>query len=185
MMARTLHCLSVSLLALLYANSVLAFTTANFAKSEVIFLARPMNVPIDGKFRRVSGQIKLDLAHLGASMVHVEIDVASLDLGIPTTEVELKKSKWFAADRFPVARFVARDIRRIGERQFEAVGEFTLKGVTKALVVPFILVRKSGGEAVEGTISINRLDFNVGEAEWADQKLIGKNVQVHFNVPLT
>ena len=167
------------------AQGAWALSGGDFARSEVRFLVRAMKIPIDGRFKRVSGRLELDFEHLAASRVEVQIDLASLDIGLPGTEAELKKGEWFAVERFPVASFVASDIRRVGPRQYRAVGEFTLKGVTRTLALPFERVHEPGGEALDGSISIRRLDFGIGAAEWADLRLIGNEVQVHFKLPLT
>ena len=46
-------------------------------------------------------------------------------------------------------------------------------------------ITRSANAELDGSISIRLLDFGIGAAEWADLRLIGNQVQVHFKLPLT
>ena len=73
-------------------------------------------------------------------------------------------------------------------RSFEAqvtLGTFSLKGRGRALTVPVALTQSGGITTATGAFTIKRLDFKVGDGDWADTDLIANDVQVKFKLALS
>ena len=88
------------------------------------------------------------------------------------------------AVREPEARYVATRFRALGGNRFVAEGELTLNGVTRA--VPLAFTWTPGTPAVlEGEATLKRLDFKVGEGDWADTGLLPNDVKVHTRLRLS
>ena len=60
-----------------------------------------------------------------------------------------------------------------------AVAELTIRDVTKDVALMFTLVGKA---RLDGRLTIKRLDFGLGEGEWADTAWIGDEVTVMVQV---
>ncbi len=153
-------------------------------KSEINFVSRQMGVELQGRFRKFDGDIVFRPADLAASKARIEVDLASIDLGAPESEAEVRGKDWFQVASFPKGVFQSSQIRAKGTDHFEAVGKFTLKGITRDLTVP-VTLRHAGSENIaEGNFVIKRTDFNIGQGEWADPEAVAIDVAVKFRFTL-
>ena len=53
------------------------------------------------------------------------------------------------------------------------------------MVVPVTLTQASGSTTATGTFAIKRLEFKIGEGEWADTSMVANDVQVKFKLNLS
>lgn len=182
-MLRTLNwALSASLLV---APAAFAQQKLNPAQSEIIFISRQMGVPVEGKFRKWDAQISFDAKKLEASKVSFQIDTGSASLGVPETDAELPKPTWFSVAKFPQASFSSGSIKALGGGKFEVSGKLSIKGQTRDVVVPVALNQAGNATTATGSFAIKRLDFKIGEGEWADTSMVANDVQVRFKLSLT
>lgn len=133
-----------------------------------------------GRFTRWRADIRFDPADLEASAVDVRIETASAETGAPTHDNALAGAGWFNPGQFPQARFRAGDIRREGAG-YEARGDLTIAGRTRAVRLPFTLDITSDRAVMNGRITIDRRDFGIGEDAEGDE-LIGRDVAIEVRV---
>ena len=155
------------------------------AQSEIAFVSTQMGVPVDGQFGKFEAQIALDPKHPEAGRVTLTIDTASATLGVPETDAELPKPQWFGSAKFPQASFRSSAIKGLGGGRFEVAGTLTVKGSAQPVVVPVQLAQSAGTSIASGSLTIKRLAFKIGEAEWADTSLVADDVLVRFRLTLT
>jgi len=154
-------------------------------KSEIRFLSRQMGVNVEGRFRKWKANIVFLPKDLGHSKADLEIDLASIDLASEDSETEVKGKVWFDTAKFPVARFTSRAIRETGADRYEIAGALTIKGITKDALVPIALKKDAAGNSVaEGSFTVKRLDFHIGEGEWADPTTVANDVTVRVRMVL-
>ena len=154
-------------------------------KSELRFTARQENVPMEGKFRKFTADVSFDPNQPQAAKAALDIDLNSIDMNSNEAETEVKRKPWFNAELFPHAKFTLASAKSLGGGKYEAQGKVTIKGVTRDVVAPFTL-RQQGGEAIaEGNLILKRLDFKIGEGEWADTDTVSNDVQVRFRLTMT
>ena len=138
-------------------------------RSEIGFTVKQMGVNFDGRFRKWK-----------ADVVFQPDALASND-----SEAEARSPRWFDTGKFPVARFTSTSIKGVGGDRYDVAGKLSLKGVTRDYVVPIaVKTDASGTRIVEGTFSLNRRDYRIGEGEWADPAIVGDNIQVRVRVVL-
>lgn len=111
--------------------------------------------------------------------------MGSATLGIADTDAELARSAWFDVARFPRATFQSSAIRALGAGKFEVVGKLDLKGRVQDMVVPVLIAQSGAHSAAIGSFTLRRLDYKIGEGEWADASLVANDVQVKFKLALT
>ncbi len=154
-------------------------------KSEIRFVSRQMGVNVEGRFRKWKANIAFMPKDLGHSKADLEIDLASIDLASEESEAEAKGGVWFDTPRFPMAKFASTAIRAAGPDKYEIAGALTIKGITRDAVVPVALKKDAAGNSVaEGTFTVKRLDFHVGEGEWADPTTVANDVLVRVRMVL-
>jgi polyisoprenoid-binding protein YceI len=159
------------------------------AQSEIGFAIKQMGVPVEGKFKKFDAQITLDPRKPQDGKVAFSIDTASAGFGSPETDAEVPKAPWFNAAKFPQATFQSSAIKGLGGGKFEVSGKLNVKGQVRDVVVPVQLTQAGTGAAAistaSGSFAIKRLEFKIGEGEWADTSMVANEVQVKFKLALT
>ncbi len=151
------------------------------AKSEIKFVGRQMGVAAEGRFKKFEVAIQFDTDKLAASRVAVNLDVASIDTGARESDDEVKSRAWFDIKTHPTAKFVLTGLRSMGAKQYEARGQLTIKGKTREIVVPLSVKANGSGSIIEGSFSMKRLQFGLGEGPWADTDTVADDVEVRFH----
>ncbi|MDP2787347.1 MAG: YceI family protein [Pseudomonadota bacterium] len=155
------------------------------AKSQIGFVIKQMNVPVEGGFGRYSVKATFDAARPELGFFRVDLDVASINTGSEEGDDEAKRPAWFDTARYPKASFVSKAIRRDAAGRFTVMGDFTLKGRTLPLIVPFILTpQRGGGWLASGRAALKRSQFDIGGGEWADPSVVADDLEARFKIML-
>jgi len=151
-------------------------------KSAVSFVFKQMNVPVEGRFRRIKGLLDFDSARPANGRAEVELDLAGIDAGSAEANDEVAGKLWFNTKAYPTARFVVTTIRPLGNNRFDVTGRISIKGRTRDVAAPATF-RQDGDSAVfEGSFVLKRADFGIGEGIWADFGTIANEVQIRFRL---
>ncbi|MEY2875372.1 MAG: hypothetical protein RLZZ373_2743 [Pseudomonadota bacterium] len=168
----------------LVSQPALAQQKLDVAKSEMAFVSKQMGVPVEGKFRKFDAQIAFDPKKPEAGKVSFTIDTGSATFGAPETDAEVVKPVWFNVPKFPQATFQSSAIKAVGAGKFEVTGKLAIKGSTHDVVVPVTLTQAGGTTTAAGAFAIKRLEYKIGEGEWADTSMVANDVQVKFKLLL-
>jgi polyisoprenoid-binding protein YceI len=154
-------------------------------KSEIRFVAKQLGVNVEGRFRSWKADVVFLPKDLAQSKADFVIDLGSIDLASEDSEREVRDRLWFDTARFPVAHFASTSIRDLGGDKYEIAGALTLKGIKREAIVPVALKKDAAGNGVaEGTFTLKRLDFHVGEGLWADTNTVRNEVVVRVRIVL-
>ena len=153
------------------------------AQSEITFVAKQLGVPLNGRFKSFTAQSAFDPKSPQTSKIAFQVDLGSVALSADA-DSELSKPEWFNTAKFPKATFQSGAIKALGGGKFEVAGKLAIKGTARDLVVPVALSQASGLSTVTGTFAIKRLDFKVGDGDWADTSVVANDVQVKFKIVL-
>lgn len=153
------------------------------AQSEVTFVAKQLGVPLQGRFKVFSAQTAFDPRQLATSKIGFQVDLGSVALNAEA-DAELGKPEWFNTARFPKAVFQSSAIRQLSPGKFELSGKLNIKGQARDLVVPVQLTQAQGLSTATGGFTLKRLDFKVGDGDWADPSIVANDVQVKFKLVL-
>jgi polyisoprenoid-binding protein YceI len=154
-------------------------------KSEIRFQSKQMGANVEGRFRRWKANIVFVPKDLGRSKADFDIELGSIDLASDESETEVKRPLWFDTAKFPVAHFASSTIRDLGGDKYEVAGKLTVKGITHDAVVPITLKKDATGNSVaEGSFTLKRLDYKIGEGEWADPSMVANDVLVRIRMVL-
>lgn len=147
-------------------------------KSDLAFTFKQMGVPVDGKFKKFDAQLDFDPKKPEAGHIAFTVDLGSVSLGDPSFDHELAGAPWFDTKRNGKATFVSSGIKATGTGKYDVAGKLTIKGSSRDIVVPITL---AGGVAT-GSVPIKRLDFKIGDGEWADTSVVANDVTVKFKL---
>lgn len=152
--------------------------------SKIQFTAMQSEVAVDGKFQKFVADVDFDPAEPAAGKVDLQIDLASVSTGSSEADDLLKGKEFFDAAQFPQASFSTGRINATGAGRFQAAGQFTLKGRSAPLVIPFSARPEGAGLRLEGRLPLSRLAYHVGEGQWADTGTLDDQVQIQFSLYL-
>ncbi|WP_169577665.1 YceI family protein [Sinimarinibacterium sp. CAU 1509] len=154
--------------------------------SQISFSVKQMGVAVDGRFTRYSASIDLDTEHPEQSKARIEVDISSLDTGTPEADAIAIDTPWLNANAFPKAVFESTAVRSLGPNRYQAEGQLTIRGSTRAISVPFTTTALPDGRLrAQGEFTLNRTDFGIGGGEWNQGDLVADAVPVRFNLVLS
>jgi polyisoprenoid-binding protein YceI len=176
---------ALALCALALAIPVARAESVVAGKSEIGFTMKQMGVKFDGRFRKWTADIVFQPKALASSKAVIDVDLGSIDLASDDSDAEAKGPLWFDTAKFPTAHFVSTAIREAGGNRYEVAGKLTLKGITRDCVVPIsVTTDASGNRIADGTFSLRRLDYRIGEGEWADTSTVDNDIVVRVRMTL-
>lgn len=158
------------------------------ARESLTFTFEQAGAKTSGRFERCDVQLMLDPAKPEVGRLAVTVDVGSLDTGSEERDRELRGEDLFDVANHPRATYVATQIAALGKDRYEARGRLTIRGVERPVTLPFTLrFLREGVRAttrLQGSVTIRRLDFGVGQVAWQSTEYVGNDVEVKFDVPL-
>jgi polyisoprenoid-binding protein YceI len=120
-----------------------------------------------GKFANITGTLTLDEAQPANSQVNATITIANLVTGIDKLNEHLFSDKFFDAAKFPVATFRSTSIELTGKDTAKVVGDLTVHGITKPVVLD-VTLNKIGQNMMNkktagfsATTTVKRSDFGM------------------------
>jgi polyisoprenoid-binding protein YceI len=149
------------------------------AKSTVVATFKQEGVAVDAPFRKFTGRIVYDAKNVATATASVDVEVGSLDIGDEAYNAEVRKPAWFDAAKYPLATFRSTAIKAISATRFEATGKLTVKGRVLTITVPIAVQ----GNAFDGSLTISRKSFVIGDPVWEDT--IDDKVAVRFHIVST
>lgn len=152
------------------------------AESKIALQATFLGSPVKAEFKKFSAEIRFDPADLAHSSADVRIDTGSFDSQNDDRDGFVREEPWFFVARFPEARFVTKSMRLVSPGRYEATADLTIRGVTRAVTLPFTVAIDGNVARMEGALSLLRTDYGVGQGEWASTKEVGGEVAVSVRV---
>lgn len=154
------------------------------AGSKLGFIGTFDGRPFTGVFQQWDAQIDFDPARLGASKATVVVQTGSVRTGTAEYDSTIGAPPWFDTGKFPTARFVASSFRKAGNR-YEAVGQLTIRNITRPATLPFSLQAEGGRTRMRGELTLDRTQFGVGGGEFSGDKPLARAVRVQVDLVAT
>ncbi|QFU08248.1 hypothetical protein PARPLA_02846 [Rhodobacteraceae bacterium THAF1] len=145
---------------------------------EIGFEVVQLGSPIQGVFNDWTADIVFDEA-TGTGTVRTQIDVGSLTLGSVTQEA--LGAQYFAAEEHPTAIFEG-NINPDGDA-YVATGTLELSGQTSDVTLPFTLMIDGDTASMDGSVTLSRESFGIGEGQSANS--LGIEVPVRIELTAT
>jgi polyisoprenoid-binding protein YceI len=153
------------------------------AASHLDFVGIQAGAEFKGTFHKFSSTVDFAADALGTAHIDVQIDLGSLDTKDHDRDQTMRGADIFDVAHFPSAHYVTHAITRTATG-YTATGALTLHGVTKEVPIAFQFTTTAPTAKLEGTASLKRLDFGVGQGDWKNTEWIGDAVQVSFSLAL-
>ena len=155
------------------------------AESRLGFTTTLQGNKVVGTFEDFNARILFDAGNLSDSEFTVTVIMASVSTRVTDRDMELKGPDLFDVEQYPQAQFHAAQFRHIDAEHFEAVGDLTIRDQTHQITLPFSFTASGTAATLTGEVTISRLDYGVGQGEWAGTEWIGEEVIVDFSLSLS
>lgn len=180
--------ISIASLCLMSAMAAAAVPVWKFtpADSKITFTATQNGAPVTGQFKKFEGNITFDPKQLDASHVDIIVTLSSVTASYDEVVSALQSPAWFSVKVFPKAEFKSNSFTKTGDKTYEAKGMLTIRDKTVPVVLTFTLNEYTDTKAsVDGSTTLKRTDFGVGQGEWAKTDGVKDEVKVDFTVKAT
>ena len=182
-------------IALLLISSTLSAATYQIdgAHSSAGFTVRHMMVTnVSGAFTKLSGSVDYDADNLAQSRIDVTIEAASVNTRNEGRDKHLRTADFFDVENHPTITFRSKRVEKAGEGRLRVVGDLTIRGVTKEVVLdvegptPEIQQQSAFRMGASATTRINRKDFGVNYHRTLDNGgvVVSDDVRITIDVEL-
>jgi polyisoprenoid-binding protein YceI len=158
------------------------YGTVQADKSSITFTSRQMGVPVQGRFPKFTARVAFDPAKPDAAKVDIGIDLAAIDAGSKDANDEVVGKQWFNVKLFPVASFTSNAVKTLSAGRYEVTGPLTIKGKSVPVSAAFTFKAEGSSGIFDGSFTLKRIDYAIGEGPWADLSTVANEVQVNFHV---
>jgi polyisoprenoid-binding protein YceI len=70
----------------------------------------------------------------------------------------------------------------VGGNRYDVAGKLTIKGKTQDIVVPATFTAQGNSGVFDGTFTLRRGDFSIGEGAWAKFDIVANDIQIKFRI---
>ena len=155
------------------------------AGSKLAFAGTAQGEAFEGQFERFEARVSFDPGNAALGAIEADIDVASVDSANAERDETLVGAEFFAVDRFPKAQFRAGACKALAPPQFECAAKLTIRDKSVDLPFRFTWTPDAGGAKLHAEVKIDRLAFDVGTGDWADEEMVAREVRVTVDLALT
>lgn len=159
--------------------------------SEVGFAVKHLMVAtVKGTFRRFSGHVVLDENNMSASSIEANIETASIDTRQDQRDAHLRSPDFFDAENHPLITFRSRKVERLRHGYYSAIGDLTIRGTTREVVLDVEETGRGGDPwgnqriGYSARTTINREDFGLtwNQALETGGVVVGKDVKISLDI---
>ena len=145
-------------------------------------------IEVPGYFRDFTGTVNYDSKDVTKSTVEFTAKMTSVDTGVARRDEHLRKADFFEVEKYPEMAFKSTKVAKNGN-QLAVTGDFTMKGVTKSITIPFniagVIPSRDGFKmGLTAETVINRRDYgvNYGEVKPGETPTLADDVKVVLQI---
>ena len=163
------------------------------AHAGVYFSINHIFSKVKGYFQDFEGQIFFDPDNLGESRAVFRVKVNSINTNNTKRDGHLQSDDFFNAKRYPEMRFESSSITHVNGNQYLVNGTMTIKDVSRKIKLPFTFFGtkpnpfdpKQEVAGFEAKMTIDRLDYNMGNGKFLEMGVVGKDVDILITIEAT
>jgi polyisoprenoid-binding protein YceI len=138
---------------------------------------------VTGAIQSFASEIRFDPDNLDDASLSVDLDLSSATVeGRAVSQTQLRGPDGLAVEGDRTARFRSDDVTQTGDGRYLARGELTLRGVTAPVELPFTLEIADGRAVADGTATLDRRLFGIGEQNDPDGRWLAPEVEIAVHI---
>jgi polyisoprenoid-binding protein YceI len=179
----------------LFTSSLFAQTTWTVDKShsKVGFSVNHLVITdVDGYFKDYDAQITTEGDDFSKTQIDFTIKTNSIFTDNKDRDNHLRSDDFFNAEKYPDMIFKGKSMKKVGDKKYKLIGDFTIRDVTKQIVLDVTYngtVKDPWGNTKSGfkvTGEIDRFDYNLkwNKAIETGSLVVGKEVELVIDLQL-
>lgn len=148
---------------------------------------------VRGEFGKMSGRVAFDGKNYASIKAEAIIEVASINTREPKRDTHLRSADFFDAATYPSITFRSKRVEKIQGNNFSLIGDLTMRGVTREIVLEVEaspIIKGMGGESrigVHASGKVNRQDYGIKWNKSLDSGgvVVSDEVQITLDLELT
>jgi polyisoprenoid-binding protein YceI len=153
--------------------------------SQLRFEGEQAGEKFEGSFPKFSSTINFDEAAPEKGSMHIAITTSAVQIDGKDRMDAWPTADWFAVKDYPFAEYTANSFKKTEEHQYVALGTLTIRGISKALALPFTFKTVDKSAIATGEVTINRKDFGVGQGRWTSDEWVKYPVKISYTIRAT
>lgn len=163
------------------------------AHSQVTFAVRHMMISnVRGRFEKFEGVVDFNEQHPTQSKVEIQIEAASINTREERRDAHLRSPDFLNAAEYPYLTFKSKRVEKIDEQHARIVGDLTIRGVTREVVLDTEYAGQAKGPAgnvsagFTATTRLNRKEWglNWNMALETGGVLVGDEVNISIELEI-
>ena len=163
---------------------VMSFTgnfKADTTNAKIGFTVKGLFGTVHGSFTGLQSTIKFNEKDLEASSITASVETKTVSTGISLRNSDLRnKAEWFDAAKYPKITIQSKKITKASSG-YKMLGDLTIRGITKAIDIPFTFDSKVDGGLFKSEFTILRSDYRLGKEGGS----VGSVITVILSVPVS
>lgn len=152
--------------------------TASDAESSLAFTIKNFGSKVKGSMKGLKGTLIWNAANLAACKFAVTADATTIFTDNSGRDNHLKKEDYFNVEKFPTVSFTSSKFSLLQTGVWQVEGVLTIKGTSKLVTIQFTAVQGNTNVIFDGSLQINRRDFNVGGGSIILSDTVNMNLKV-------
>lgn len=133
---------------------------ADATNAKIDFTVHGIFGQVHGHFSGLNATIHFDEKDLPGSFFSASVEANTVNTGISLRNSDLRnKEEWFNIEKYPTISFKSKKIEK-ATKGYKAIGDLTIKGITKTVEIPFVFSSKASNGVFNGEFTIHRLDLS-------------------------
>lgn len=128
---------------------------------------------VEGSISGMTGTIEFDTDNLDICSFQVCLDPQTISTNNEKRDDHLRNEDFFHTEVYDNICFVSNQTKTT-ESGYAVIGELTLRGITKTVMIPFRL----NGTTFSGNLKLNRSDYALGND--VNNFLVGEDIMIHI-----
>jgi len=153
---------------------------ADTTNAKISFTVKGPFGTVHGSFTGLKAAIQFNEKDLPGSSVFASVEAKTVSTGIGLRNHDLRsKEEWLNTDKYPQIAFRSKKIDKT-DKGYIAIGDLTLKGITKREEIPFTFTSNGATGLFKGQYLIKREDFKIGKQGGS----VGSDITIILEVPV-
>jgi len=120
------------------------------------------SVAIVGNFDKWDATLKFSSSDVTTAVLDINIQAATVDTGSGVKDNKLKSKDFFNVEHDPLITFHSSKIVQTSPVDFDVIGTFTIRGVSKPETLKLAVTGKGTGQgSIKGTMAFDRKDYGI------------------------
>jgi polyisoprenoid-binding protein YceI len=140
----------------------------------------PLGIDVDGTMQISSWKLIFEPSLNASFEVEIILNAASVFTGNSKRDKHIKDAPYFEVGKYPRIEFKSKNVKQGLKGAFLLEGDLKMKETTQKISIPFSFTYKGNDGFIAGTVTINRLDYNIGGKSLG----MGNDVKIKIELPV-